>query len=312
MKDNVLVTGGAGFIGSHIVDKLIEKKYNVIIIDDLSTGNRCNINKKAIFYNGSITNKTLVKVVFSVNKPKYVFHCAAKISVSESLKNPIETNDVNINGSINILECCKKYKCKKIIFSSTGGAMYGEYATIPTTEFNKEDPISPYAISKLCIEKYLKYYSEIYNLDYAILRYSNVYGERQNSKSEAGVVSIFIDRLLENKYININGDGKQKRDFIHVSDIVNANLMLMNKKTKHKIFNVSSSFMTSINDLLNILLKISDKKPLVFYKNKIKGEQFLSCLDNTLIKHIKWKNKVDLFTGLKLTYDFFKKEKEKL
>lgn len=200
----ILTTGGAGFIGSWIVDTLIDNGHQVIVIDDLSSGSLDNLNEKAKFYKIDIRDSK-TREIFKEHKPDYVIHTAAEISVRESIINPIPSADVNILGTLNLLNNCVEFKVKKFIFSSTGGAIYGENAAVPTPETELEYPESPYGISKLSIEKYLNFYKKVHGLDYVSLRYSNIFGPRQNYKGEAGVIALFINKILSGEDVIING-----------------------------------------------------------------------------------------------------------
>src|SRR6056297_1143722 len=242
MFKKILVTGGAGFIGSHIVDKLISQNNKVVIIDNLSTGQKENINKKARFYKADITNKK-IKEIFKKEKPDIVFHLAAQINVRKSIQNPLLDTKVNVLGSLNIFQAAKESNVKKIIFSSTGGAIYGKAKQIPTPETCQPKPQSPYGLSKLTTENYLKLYHKLFNINYTILRYSNVYGPRQNTLAEAGVIAIFTKQLLKNKTPVINGQGKQTRDYVYVKDVVSANILSI-KKGDNKTFNIGTSKQT--------------------------------------------------------------------
>ncbi len=222
----VLVTGGAGFIGSHIVDKLIEEGYEVIVVDDLSSGKEKNINKKAKFYRLNIQDSGL-ESVFQKEEPDYVNHHAAQIDVRRSVSYPILDAKINVLGTINLLQNCLKYKTRKVIFASSGGAIYGEQQVFPAPENHPLRPISPYGITKLVAEHYLYYYKTIYELDYMSLRYANVYGPRQDPFGEAGVIAIFIKKMLNEEQAIINGDGEQTRDFVYVEDVARANLLAM-------------------------------------------------------------------------------------
>ncbi len=301
----ILVTGGAGFIGSWIVDFLIDEDYEIIVIDNLSTGNKENLNSKVKFYELDIRDKKLIEI-FENEKPDYVFHLAAQINVRESIKNPLEDCEINILGTLNLLNCCIKTGVRKIIFSSTGGAIYGDNCKIPTPETEKENPNSPYGIAKLSIEKYLEFYKNVYDLDYVALRYSNVYGPRQNSKGEAGVIAIFIDKILSGEQPIINGTGEQTRDYVYVKDVANANLLALKLLG---IFNVGAGIETSVNEIFNRIVKEMGKNGeniKEIHGDAIKGEQLRSCLDaNKLIKE-GWKINYDLNNGLRETVSYFK------
>lgn len=241
----ILVTGGAGFIGSHIVDELINNSYNVIVADNLSTGRMENINNSAIFYNIDIKDKTRLETLFINNKIKYIIHLAAQASVGYSMKYPICDANENIISSLNLIELAKKYNIKKLIVSSTA-AVYGEPQYLPIDENHNANPSSYYGLSKLTMEKYI----ELSNIDYIIFRFSNVYGPRQIPEGEAGVVSIFMDYFINNNEINIFGDGNQTRDFIYVKDIAKILfLCIKNDNITKEIINISSNVSISINEL---------------------------------------------------------------
>lgn len=301
----ILVTGGGGFIGSHLVDKLIFKKHQVIVVDNLSTGDIKNLNKKAKFYKIDILNSKISEI-FKNEKPEIVFHLAAKIDVRKSVENPILNAKTNILGSLNILENCRKFNIRKVIFSSTGGAIYGDVDIIPTPEIENPQPISPYGIEKLTIEKYLKYYFKVFKMPYTILRFANVYGLRQNPKNEAGVVSIFIDNFLKNKQSFIFGDGKQTRDFIYVEDVCEALTLAMYSK-KNEIYNIGTGIETSINDLYNVIKNIFQKDIKPIYLPPKEGEVKRNCLDISKIKKdLRWNPKYDLIKGIKNILKYIK------
>lgn len=240
----VLVTGGAGFIGSHIVDQLIEEGYEVCIIDNMSHGKKENINKNAKFYKIDIRDKEIINI-FKKEKPDYVIHEAAQISVQNSMINPIEDAEINILGSINILEACRKVNVKKIIYPASA-AIFGEPEYLPIDESHPLNMISSYGVSKHTVEHYLKVYKELYGINYSILICSNVYGPRQDSSGEGGVVSIFFDKILKGQVPTIFGDGEQVRDFVYVKDVVMANSMML-KTDKCGIYNLCTNTKTTIN-----------------------------------------------------------------
>jgi UDP-glucose 4-epimerase len=221
-----IVTGGAGFIGSNLVDALIKEGHQVTIIDDLSTGRKENLNPRAKFHLVDIRS-VVVDKIFQEEKPDYLFHLAAQMNVRASVEDPKFDADVNIRGGINLLQSAKKHNVKKAIFASTGGAIYGEQDYFPADEEHPARPVSPYGVSKLSFEKYLHYFQVEYGLEYVSLRYANVYGPRQSHLGEAGVVAIFYDRLLAGKDAIINGDGKQTRDYVYVDDVIRVNLAAM-------------------------------------------------------------------------------------
>ena len=279
----ILVTGGAGFIGSHIVDELINNSYNVIVADNLSTGRMENINNSAIFYNIDIKDKTRLETLFINNKIKYIIHLAAQASVGYSMKYPICDANENIISSLNLIELAKKYNIKKLIVSSTA-AVYGEPQYLPIDENHNANPSSYYGLSKLTMEKYI----ELSNIDYIIFRFSNVYGPRQIPEGEAGVVSIFMDYFINNNEINIFGDGNQTRDFIYVKDIAKILfLCIKNDNMTKEIINISSNVSISINELYEKLKHITKKDLKVNYLEERRGDIKHSLLNNSkLINYI--------------------------
>lgn len=308
MNKKVLVTGGAGFIGSHLVDQLIELGYHVLVIDNLSTGNKRNLNSRAKFYRLDILSNKLAKI-FQQEKLNYVFHLAAQINVRKSVDDPVFDAKTNILGSLNLLENCQKFKIKKFIFISTGGALYGDAKVIPTSESNPEKPVSPYGVAKLSIEKYLYYYKNEFGLNYTILRLGNVYGPRQNPEGEAGVVAIFISKLIKNIQSVINGTGKQTRDYIYVNDVVRAMIMAINKKSG--IYNIGTAKETDVNTIFKKIIKLGKFKAKEKHGPPVKGEQQRSCLAYSKIKN-EWgfQPKYSLDQGLAETINWFKKNKQ--
>jgi len=279
----ILVTGGAGFIGSHIVDRLLLDGHSVVVVDNLSTGNLDNLNEKSLFYKEDIRDINKLTEIFEKERPEYVYHLAAQISVSYSVNNPFHDAEINIMGSLNILELCSKYSVKKLIFSSTGGAIYGDADCLPTSEDEIPKPISPYAITKYSIEKYIIFYSNKVDLKYSILRYSNVYGLRQNPFGEAGVVAIFHKNMKEGKNPIIFGDGNQTRDYIEVSDVANINIECINK-ANNLILNVGTGFETKTIEVFDKLNRYFDNKYKPFFEKERLGDLKRSCLNNSLLK----------------------------
>jgi len=249
----VLVTGGAGFIGSHLVDALIEEGHQVVVVDNLSTGSVLNLNGFAKLYEVDVLSEKLDEV-FEIEKPEYVFHLAAQISVTSSFRDSVNDGNNNIIGSLHVLERCVKHEVKKIMFSSSA-AVYGDTVTIPTTEDTPTKPTSPYEISKLTTEDYIRLFSKEHGLQYTIFRYANAFGPRQTAEGEAGVISIFLDKLLKGQKVEIHGDGSQTRDFVYVADLVKANLAAM-KNDINDTYNISSNAPTKIKDLFYILKEL--------------------------------------------------------
>lgn len=300
----ILVTGGAGFIASHIVDKLIQKQHEVIIIDNLSTGKTENINPKAKFYKEDIVNNNKIKEVFKTEMPEILIHHAAQIDVQKSIKNPSEDALINIIGTINLLECCRDYGVRKIIYASSA-AEYGEPNELPITANQLANPISFYGISKHTPTHYIKVFSLLYNIKYTILRYANVYGIRQDPKGEGGVISIFIDKYLKGETPLIYGDGEQTRDFIYVDDVAEANVRAI-YRGDNRTYNISIMKNISVNRLIKIFESISEKKLKLVYLSERKGDIRHSSLDNTTSKlDLKWEPKYSLEEGLKTTYEYY-------
>lgn len=298
----ILITGGAGFIGSHIVDELINNSYKVIIADNLSTGRMENINGSAIFYNIDIKDKTKLESLFINNKIKYIIHLAAQASVGYSMKYPICDANENIISSLNLMELAKKYNIKKLIVSSTA-AVYGEPKYLPIDENHDTNPSSYYGLSKLTMEKYI----ELSNIDYIIFRFSNVYGPRQIPQGEAGVVSIFMDSFIKNNEINIFGDGNQTRDFIYVKDIAKILfLSIKNENITKEVINISSNVSISINELYKKLKYITKKDLKVNYLEEREGDIKHSVLNNLkLLNYINIKL-TDIDIGLEKTIEEIK------
>ncbi len=306
----VLVTGGAGFIGSHISDGLIDEGYEVIVVDDLSAGKEDNIHEKANFYKLDIQSSSL-EDVFRKEQPDFVNHQAAQKDVRVSVSDPIYDAKINILGTINLLQNCMKYKVKKIVFASTGGAMYGEQETFPATETHPVRPISPYGITKLVAEHYMHYYKTLYGLDYVSLRYSNVYGPRQDPFGEAGVVAIFVQKLLNGEQPIINGDGKQTRDFVYVEDVVKANILAIKNNVSDCIFNIGTGNEISINQVFNDLREIINTSIDKKHGPPNQGEQQRSVIECSKAKKILcWEPKILLIDGLKKTCRFFHENRQ--
>lgn len=301
----ILITGGAGFIGSHIADAYIDAGHSVVIIDDLSMGVKDNINPKAKFYQTDIRDKAL-KDIFKQGKFDIVNHHAAQMDVRKSVDDPMFDASVNIIGVLNLLENCKAFSVKKFIFASTGGAIYGEQDYFPADENHPVRPLSPYGITKLATEKYLFYYEQVFNLPYVVLRYANVYGPRQNPHGEAGVVAIFAKKMLEGGQPHINGDGKQTRDYVFIHDVVKANLMALEYKNSD-IFNIGAGIETDVNQLFQHLKNLTKSNCDELHGPAKKGEQLRSVLDtNKIRKTLGWQPNYNIEEGLRLTVEFFK------
>lgn len=305
-KSKILVTGGAGFIGSHIVDALLEIGHKVVVVDNLSSGKKEFISPKAVFVEGDIVESGVVDNIVKQNKSAdAIFHLAAQKSVTESVKDPIYDAKINIIGGLRVFEAAKKYKIKKIVFSSTGGALYGDGVGLPTPENAKIAPESPYGIAKYSLENYLHFYKNS-GITTQILRYSNVYGPRQDPLGEAGVVAIFCERILQSQEVVIFGDGKQTRDFIFVSDVVEANMRSLNEQ-KPGVWNIGTAQETSVNEIAEVLLATAKgTKSKINYQPARAGELKRSCLDSSKAKkELGWLPKVTLNGGLEKTYQYY-------
>jgi UDP-glucose 4-epimerase len=304
----ILVTGGAGFIGSQVADAFIADGHDVYIIDNLSTGNEKNINHKAQFLKYEINSPDILKI-FEKEKFDAVNHHAAQIDVRKSVNDPIFDASINILGTINLLQSCIKTGVKKFIFASTGGAIYGEQEYFPADENHPTKPVSPYGITKLTIEKYLFFYKNEYGLNYTILRYANVYGPRQNPLGEAGVVAIFTNKLIKNENPIINGNGNQTRDYVFIEDVVKANIINLNNNSSD-IYNVGTGIEISVNEIFSKLNKISGGIAEEKHGPAAKGEQLRSVItSDKLYKKFDWKPSVKIDDGLKKTFNYFESKK---
>ncbi|MDD5772435.1 MAG: NAD-dependent epimerase/dehydratase family protein [bacterium] len=301
----ILVTGGAGFIASNLVDRLIAEGHEVVIIDNLTTGFKENINKKARFYEIDIRDKKIDEI-FAKEKPDYVDHHAAQMDVRKSIENPEYDADVNILGSINILENCRKHKVKKIIYISTGGAIYGEPEYFPVNEKHPINPVCHYGVSKHTVEHYLFLYNYLYNLNFTVLRYPNVFGPRQNPHGEAGVNAIFIKKMLSGEIPVIYGDGEQLRDYVYVSDVVDANILALKKGDK-KFCNLGWGIGISVNQIYSTLQKIIKFSEKPEYAPARLGEINKIFIDGSLAaKELGWYPKVSFEEGLSKTTEWFR------
>jgi UDP-glucose 4-epimerase len=306
----VLVTGGAGFIGSHVVDELIQKRHKVVVIDDLSTGKNENINRKAKLYKLDICSPKIAQV-FKKEKFDAVFHLAAQISAAYSMTHSLFDAKVNVLGTINLIENSLKYGVKKFIYTSSGGVLYGNAKKLPTPEDYPLNPICPYGVSKLTAENYLRYYFKNFNFNFIALRYGNVYGPRQDGKGEAGVVAIFIENFLAKKPCIVYGDGNQTRDYVYVKDVARANVMFLetdtrNWKIKDRFLNVGTEKEITVNNIYQILKLIFNSKTKIIYQEGRMGDIYRSCLDASKIKKLlKWKPKYIFKDGIKETVKWF-------
>lgn len=300
----ILVTGGAGFIGSHTVDLLIAKGHEVVIVDNLSNGKVENVNKNAKFYKADIKSQELMEI-FEKEKPEAVIHLAAHINLRKSMENPDHDMKENVFGTLNVLECCKKAGVKKIIYSSTA-AVYGEPSYLPVDEKHPVNPTSPYGLSKSIAENYLKLYSRLYGINYVIHRYANVYGPRQDPLGEAGVISIFTDKLLSDHDAEIFGSGKQTRDYVFVEDVARANALAL--EAENGTYNIGTGKPTSVNELFDIIKKRANSSSSAVHKEP-KNEVMHLHFSTVLAKEkMKWSPETSLENGIEKTLKHFMKK----
>jgi UDP-glucose 4-epimerase len=301
----VLATGGAGFIGSHLADALLKRGDDVILIDDLSTGSSQNLNPDAEFHQLDIRSRQAAELVRR-RRPDAIVHHAAQMSVSRSVREPAFDADVNLMGSINLLEAARQAEAR-FIFASTGGALYGDADILPTPETYPAWPVSPYGVSKLAFEHYLHCYGVQHGVGYTALRYANVYGPRQNPHGEAGVVAIFCMNLLSAEPPTVNGDGKQTRDFIHVADVVRANLAALDSNQRGH-FNVGTGRPCDINTLFEMIERRMEVSIGKRHGAARPGDQRTSVLDSSLIaEKLGWRPEMSLEAGVADTVDWFRR-----
>jgi UDP-glucose 4-epimerase len=304
----VLVTGGCGFIGSHLVDELVKKNYEVVVVDNLSTGKKEKLNKKAKLFTADITKPEELEVVFQKEKPEIVIHTAAQVMLRKSIDEPVFDAMTNIVGTINVLEACKKSGVKKIVYTSTGGARYGNPTYLPVDENHPINPSAPYGISKHTAEHYVKAYSELYGFDYLIFCFGNVYGVGDDPKCKR-VTAIFSDQIIKGLQPIIFGDGEQTRDFIYVLDIAEFIADSIEKKPEHKLFNLANGNQVSVNQIYQMLKKISGHSGEAKHIEAVKGEVRDIVLDTTLAqKELGWKPKTSMEEGLRATFEDLKKK----
>lgn len=302
----ILVTGGAGFIASHVVDLFVERGADVVVVDNLATGRRLNLNPRARFYQLDVRDPALAEV-FDRERPDYVSHHAAQVDVRRSVDDPLFDADVNVRGSLNVLECARRLGVRRLVYSSTGGAVYGEPEYLPVDERHPVNPICPYGASKHAVEHYLFMYKQNYGLDYVVLRYPNVYGPRQDPYGEAGVVAVFTGRMLAGQPVTINGDGEQTRDFLYAGDCASANLLVLERPDAAGIYNLGTGEPTSVNRLFAELQAITGyDRPAAFGPAKL-GETRHIYLDAGRARgELGWRPTVALPAGLARTVNHFK------
>lgn len=301
----ILVTGGAGFIGSHLTDAFINLGHEVVVVDNLVTGRKENLNPKAAFYEADIRGP-LMTTIFERERFDAVCHQAAQLDVRKSVADPRYDADVNIIGTLNLLEQARATGVQKILFASSGGAMYGEQEKFPADEEHRTWPASPYGITKLTCEKYIAVFGQMYGMSYGLMRYANVYGPRQSPHGEAGVVAIFNARLLAGEQPVINGDGKQTRDYVYVGDVVRANVAALNY-AHSDYFNVGTGIETDVNELFAIINRATGNRAQEQHAPAKAGEQMRSVLDYSKAKRLLgWEPKMSLQAGLAETVEWFR------
>ncbi len=305
----ILVTGGAGFIGSHVVDAFVAAGHRVAVVDDLSTGKRARVHREAKLHVMDLRSDRLAEV-FEAEQPEVVAHLAAQAAVPRSVSDPAFDASVNVLGGINLLNCCRRFGVRRIIYSSSGGAGYGDTDVLPTPEDHPTRPASPYGITKVTMEMYVSAWGPLFGVSGISLRYANVYGPRQDPEGEAGVVAIFSQRLLKGQTPIINGDGEQTRDYVYVEDVAAANLRALERPEVVGCVNVGTGIETSVNELHRALTRAAGLEVAAQHGPAKPGEQRRSCLSPALAKQrLGWAPSVPLRDGLARTLDFFKRER---
>lgn len=301
----ILVTGGAGFIASHVTDALIAAGHQVSVIDDLSSGKRENLNPKASFYQLDVQDAGVADVM-KREQPEVLCHHAAQMDVRRSVADPVFDAKVNLVGLLNLMEHGRQHGLRRVMFSSTGGAIYGEQDVFPAPETHKTEPLSPYGVAKLASERYLFFYSATYGISYAALRYANVYGPRQNPHGEAGVVAIFAEKLLRGEQPIINGTGLQTRDYVYVGDLVRANLAALASNFTGAV-NLGTGIETDVNTIFRHLRTLCGSNAPEQHGPAQPGEQMRSVIDNGLAQRVLgWRPETSLEDGLRETVAFFR------
>jgi len=297
------VTGGAGFIGSHVVEALLQANHEVFVIDNLSSGKKENLPPGVPFYQRDITDPGIADIV-KETRPRALIHQAAQVAVPVSLRDPVFDASVNIIGTLNLLEACRKYGVEKVVFASSA-AVYGNPEYLPVDEEHPLRPLSGYGISKLTVEKYLEAYRELYGLRWTALRYANIYGPRQDAQGEGGVVAIFIDKLLNNRQAVIFGDGRQTRDFVYVKDVAAANLLAL-EQGDGQILNISTGRASTVHELYHLIRQELGSSLEPAYGPPRAGDIVHSYLDNRrAVAQLHWQPRYSLAEGLKETVEYY-------
>lgn len=300
----ILLTGGAGFIGSHVAEHLLLEGHEVAIVDNFFTGKRENLPKGVVFYEADI--RSGCSTAFEEFRPEAMSHHAAQISVRDSVREPDFDADNNIVGTLRLLRNCVKFGVKRVVFASTGGAIYGEQREYPASEDHPQYPLSPYGVSKLSVERYLYFYLAQYGLNYVALRYANVYGPKQDPHGEAGVVAIFSGNLAAGRTSRINGTGDQTRDYVYVGDVARANGLALNAEVPSDVYNIGTGIETSVNRLYAMMQEISGRDLPPVHGPAKSGEQARSSINPAKAARLmNWVPEVNLSSGLKQTLMFF-------
>ena len=307
----IMVTGGAGFIGSHTVDALIASGAGeVTVLDDLSTGKRSQLNAKATLYPIDLRDAAAVASVVAQARPEIIYHLAAQMDVRRSVADPSFDAQVNLVGFLNLMESVRKHGLKRVVFASTGGAIYGEQEEFPCTEEHPKRPVSPYGVAKLATEAYLFFYKVEYGIDYVALRFGNVYGPRQDPHGEAGVVAIFCGRILDGKPVTIYGDGTQTRDYIYVGDVVRAVVAASKSNASGIALNIGTGIETNVNELYSALAGIADFPTHAEHAAARPGEQKRSVISPArAAQELGWRPEKRLADGLEETFKYFKQQR---
>ncbi|MGA3229374.1 MAG: NAD-dependent epimerase/dehydratase family protein [Candidatus Binatus sp.] len=307
----ILVTGGAGFIGSHTVDALVASGAGeVSVLDDLSTGKRNQVNAKATLYQTDLRDAAAVGSVVERARPEIIFHLAAQMDVRRSVADPAFDAQVNLVGFLNLIESARRHGLRRVIFSSTGGAIYGEQDEFPCSEDHPLRPVSPYGVAKLATEAYLFFYKVEYGIDYLALRFGNVYGPRQDPHGEAGVVAIFCGRMLDGKPVTIYGDGTQTRDYVYVGDVVRAVVAAAKSSASGIALNIGTGIETNVNDLYSTLAGIADFPTRAEHVAARPGEQKRSVISPARAEQeLGWRPEKKFADGLEETFKYFKQQR---
>jgi UDP-glucose 4-epimerase len=312
MTKRALVSGGAGFIGSHVTDHLLAEGYEVEVLDDLSSGRRDNLPSGVVLHHTDIGSPEAARVV-RAGRFDVLCHLAAQIDVRKSVLDPVADARINILGTLNLVEAARAGgHGTRVVFSSTGGAIYGDFVPVPSVETMPKDPESPYGVAKFSVELYLAYYARVHQLDAVALRYSNVYGPRQDPHGEAGVVAIFCNRMLKGEALTVFGDGRQTRDYVFAGDVARANLAAATAtlappaQVDGRAFNIGTARETSVLELAATLKRASGSAVAIEHAPERAGELPRSAVSNEkAVQVLGWRPEVNLEDGLRMTFDYF-------